>query len=53
MPVTCQHTLIMRCQCAVLQQQFLDLPQTSGEGFSESFVRWLVQTLMRLPPEAP
>ena len=36
-----------------LMQQMLNMPPASGEGFSESFVRWLVQTLMRLPPEAP
>ena len=36
-----------------LMQQMLNMPPASGDGFSESFVRWLVQTLMRLPPEAP
>ncbi len=36
-----------------LMQQMLNMPPAAGEGFSESFVRWLVQTLMRLPPEEP
>lgn len=38
---------------ATLQQQFLDLPQTASEGFSEAGVLSLVTLLMRLPPEAP